>query len=86
VTVGELGVALAEGETVTWIPTVPTEVVSAVGAGDSFVAGLAIGLLDGATWVAAATRGVATATASCEQVRAGGVDPSRVEELLAKIS
>jgi 1-phosphofructokinase family hexose kinase len=85
VTVGELGVALAEGDDVTWIRTVPTEVVSAVGAGDSFVAGLAIGLLNGASWVEAAARGVATATASCEQVRAGGVDPDRVEELLAAI-
>jgi 1-phosphofructokinase family hexose kinase len=85
VTVGELGVALADGTGVTWIPTVPIEVVSAVGAGDSFVAGLALALLDGAGWVDAATRGVATATASCEQLRAGGVDPGRVEELLAKL-
>ncbi|HEX6360839.1 hexose kinase [Actinophytocola sp.] len=86
VTAGELGVALAEGDHVTWIPTVPIEVVSAVGAGDSFVAGVAIALLDGATsWVSAAARGVATATASCERVRAGGVDPARVEELLAAI-
>jgi len=85
VTVGELGVALAEGDAITWVPTVPVEVVSAVGAGDSFVAGLVLGLLDGAGWADAAARGVATATASCEQVLAGGVDPARVEELLAKI-
>jgi 1-phosphofructokinase family hexose kinase len=85
VTVGELGVALAEGDELTWIPTVPVEVVSAVGAGDSFVGGLAIGLLGGATWAEAAARGVATATASCERLRAGGVEPSRVEELLASI-
>jgi 1-phosphofructokinase len=85
VTAGELGVALAEGDGVTWIPTVPVEVVSAVGAGDSFVAGLSLGLLDGLSWAEAAARGVATATASCELVRAGGVDPARVEELLARI-
>jgi 1-phosphofructokinase family hexose kinase len=85
VTVGELGVVLADGDGITWIPTVPVEVVSAVGAGDSFVAGLALGLLDGAGWAEAAARGVATATASCEQVLAGGVDPARVEELLAKM-
>jgi 1-phosphofructokinase family hexose kinase len=85
VTVGELGVALAEEDGITWLPTVPVEVVSAVGAGDSFVAGLALGLLDGAGWADAAARGVATATASCEQVRAGGIDPDRVEELLAKL-
>jgi 1-phosphofructokinase family hexose kinase len=85
VTAGELGVALAEGDDLTWIPTVPVEVVSAVGAGDSFVGGLSIGLLNGSTWADAAARGVATATASCEQLRAGGVEPSRVEELLASI-
>jgi 1-phosphofructokinase family hexose kinase len=85
VTAGELGVALADGDGVTWLPTVPVEVVSAVGAGDSFVGGLAIGLLEGAGWVDAAARGVATATASCERLRAGGVDPGRVEELLAKL-
>jgi len=85
VTAGELGVALAEGDAVTWVPTVPVDVVSAVGAGDSFVAGLALGLLDGDSWADAAARGVATATASCEQVLAGGVDPARVAELLATI-
>jgi 1-phosphofructokinase family hexose kinase len=85
VTAGELGVALADDDGVTWMPTVPVEVVSAVGAGDSFVAGLSIGLLDGLSWADAAARGVATATASCEQLRAGGVDPTRVEELLATI-
>jgi 1-phosphofructokinase family hexose kinase len=86
VTVGELGVALADADGITWVPTVPVEVVSAVGAGDSFVAGLAIALLSGTTsWTDAAERGVATATASCERLLAGGVDPERVEELLAKI-
>jgi 1-phosphofructokinase family hexose kinase len=85
VTAGELGVALADDSGVTWIPTVPVEVVSAVGAGDSFVAGLALALLNGDGWVDAATRGVATATASCEQLRAGGTDPGRVEDLLATI-
>lgn len=86
VTAGELGVALAEDGDITWIPTVPIEVVSAVGAGDSFVAGLALALLDGEpSWAVAAARGVATATASCEQVRAGGVDPARVSEILAML-
>lgn len=85
VTSGELGVALAEGDELTWLPTVPVEVVSAVGAGDSFVGGLAIGLLNKDSWADAAARGVATATASCEQLRAGGVEPSRVEELLSGI-
>lgn len=87
VTVGELGVVLADDTGITWVPTVPVDVVSAVGAGDSFVAGVAIALASGTTtdWAEAAARGVATASASCEQLRAGGVDPERVEELLTKI-
>jgi 1-phosphofructokinase family hexose kinase len=87
VTAGALGVVLADNGEVTWIPTVPTEVVSAVGAGDSFVGGLTLALMKNPTdWVAATVRGVATATASCEQVRAGGVDPARAEELLDAIT
>lgn len=87
VTAGAFGVALADAGDVTWIPTVETEVVSAVGAGDSFVAGLTLALTAGETdWAAAAVRGVATATASCEQFRAGGVDPARVAELLSRIT
>jgi fructose-1-phosphate kinase PfkB-like protein len=93
VTAGEHGVVLATaGEPgVRWTPTVPVEVVSAVGAGDSFLAGVVLELdaaLAGgrdADWSAAVLRGTATATASCEQLRAGGVDPERVEELIGRI-
>jgi fructose-1-phosphate kinase PfkB-like protein len=81
---------------VVWLPAVPVDVVSAVGAGDSFVGGLALALLemDGlsaarppnpAQWLAALRRATATAAASCEQVRAGGVRPARVAELLARV-
>jgi hypothetical protein len=40
---------------------------------------------DEVDWVGAVVRGTATATASCEQLRAGGVDPDRVEELMGRI-
>jgi 1-phosphofructokinase family hexose kinase len=63
-------------------PTV--DVVSPVGAGDSFVAGVVHGRARGEDWVDAVRRGVATASASCEQLRAGGVDVARAEELLAR--
>jgi fructose-1-phosphate kinase PfkB-like protein len=90
VTVGAAGVVLA-------VPTgrgaAPVEliavaapavdVVSAVGAGDSFVAGVVHGRSLGEDWVDVVRRGVATASASCEQLRAGGVDVTRVEELLS---
>jgi hypothetical protein len=36
-------------------------------------------------WVGAVVRGTATATASCEQLRAGGVDPGRVDVLVEQI-
>jgi 1-phosphofructokinase family hexose kinase len=93
VTAGDAGVALAQADsgTVQWIRTVPVDVVSAVGAGDSFVAGVALslgsasGARSAVDWRAAVLRGAATATASCEQLRAGGVDPARVEALLARI-
>lgn len=89
VTAGSSGVALARDSRVHWIPTVPVNVVSTVGAGDSFVAGLIHQLpapdADEAAWVQAAASGVASAAASCEQVLAGGVIRARYDELLSKV-
>lgn len=129
VTAGAHGVALAEGTSrVRWFPAIKVEVVSAVGAGDSFLGGVLLeieaagaasdnaagagsaggggasraesggagsaagsgtggagkagGTVD---WAAAILRGSATASASCEQLRAGGVDPDRAAELLAQL-
>ena len=62
------------------------EVVSPVGAGDSFVGGLVVGLVRGETWPDAVRRGIATATASVEQLLAGGVDVARAEELLTQVT
>jgi 1-phosphofructokinase family hexose kinase len=92
VTAGAHGVALAEGSfgRVRWFPAAEVEVVSAVGAGDSFLAGVILELerdpsAAAVDWGAVMLRGSATASASCEQLRAGGVDPERVEELLARL-
>jgi 1-phosphofructokinase family hexose kinase len=91
VTAGAAGVGFVdEHGTTSWVPAVPVHVVSPVGAGDSFVAGLALGLFADPTsladptsrWRAALVRATATASASCEQVRAGGVDPARVTQLI----
>lgn len=60
-------------------------VVSPVGAGDSFVGGVVVGLVRGEAWAGAVRRGIATATASVEQLLAGGVDPHRAEQLLAEV-
>lgn len=84
VTAGSAGVAMARDGRVTWHTAYPVEVVSTVGAGDSFVAGFAAAWADAhghPDWAAAVDAGIATAAASCEQVRAGGVVPSRVAEI-----
>jgi 1-phosphofructokinase family hexose kinase len=92
VTAGAAGVALASADwgQVRWVPTVQVDVISAVGAGDSFLAGVLLAVDSSAPgtaldWAEAVLRGAATATASCEQLRAGGVDPSRVGQLLLQI-
>lgn len=90
VTGGGAGVAMASAGEVTWIPAFPVDVVSTVGAGDSFVAGLACEWAaaagDDVDWLDAAQFAVATAGASCEQVRAGGVVPARVREIHASLT
>lgn len=92
VTAGAHGLALAQSgsDVVQWVPTVGVDVVSAVGAGDSFMAGVLLAIQDaepgaGIDWTEAVLRGSATATASCEQLRAGGVDPQRVQVLLEQV-
>lgn len=92
VTAGADGVALAVAGSgaARWVPSVQVEVVSAVGAGDSFVAGVLLAIEDlapmtSANWGEAVLRGAATATASCEQSRAGAIDPHRVEDLLVQV-
>lgn len=84
VTAGAAGVAMADQGGVDWQPAFRVEAVSTVGAGDSFVAGLAHEWarhgprLD---WRQAVCLGIATAAASCEQVRAGGIDVARTWEI-----
>ncbi len=87
VTAGAAGVAMASGDYVAWVPSYPVETVSTVGAGDSFVAGLAHEWSstpkgEVVDWATATRFGVATSANSCEQVRAGGVNPVRVQEIM----
>ena len=91
-TAGSAGVAAADASGVTWEPAYPVQAVSAVGAGDSFVAGLSFALAqssdDGgqADWGSAVRFGVAAAAASCELVRAGGAKDQRIREIFADLS
>lgn len=93
VTAGAAGVAYAHADSDAngFIQAPVVQAVSAVGAGDSFVAGLASRWnrdrqsgheID---WHAAVGFGVACAAASCEVVRAGGVEPHRAAELAAEL-
>lgn len=99
VTAGATGVCFADGEQVLWFDSFPVTPVSTVGAGDSFVAGIASALhtqalqdqakhgaaWDNCDWATATLTGIATAATSCEQVRAGGIDPQRVRTILAEL-
>ena len=91
VTAGSAGVAFSGGDERGWIDAPSVDVVSAVGAGDSFVAGLAArwhhDLKSGrdVDWPAAVGFGVACASASCEVVRAGGVERSRALHIAAEM-
>lgn len=88
VTAGSSGAALSTDAGTWWFTAPRAVVVSPIGAGDSFVGGAAPLLENpGSTDdVALVIRGMATASASCEQELAGGVDPVRVTELAAQIT
>jgi 1-phosphofructokinase family hexose kinase len=81
VTAGAAGAAYGDAASVVWVPTVPVDVVNPIGAGDSFVGGLVDALEQGRDPLECVAAGVGTATASCEQELAGGVDPRRASEL-----
>lgn len=86
VTAGRHGVAGADADGAFWVaaPSVPE--VNPVGAGDSFVAGLAVALERGDDLRAAALCAVATGSASVASLLAGGVDPALVAELAPRVS
>jgi 1-phosphofructokinase family hexose kinase len=94
VTAGSTGVALAHGQRCQWFAAYPVTPVSTVGAGDSFVAGVASSLhaqavddvaWDDRDWATATLTGIATAATSCEQVLAGGIDAQRVQAIRAAL-
>ena len=89
ITVGEHGCAFNNGSEKWFLPAFklnPKLYKSAVGAGDSFVAGLANYLNQNSTnidWKECAKFAMATAAASCESYLAGGVDKERALLILA---
>jgi 1-phosphofructokinase family hexose kinase len=93
VTAGEAGVAIAYRDKVDFVPSAKVKVVSAVGAGDSFVAGFILKSeeqgdftnFNEIDWTLSAAFGCATAAASCETSRAGELDPVRVSAIFRLI-
>lgn len=81
VTAGAAGAAVAGPEYESWLPAPTVTVRNPIGAGDSFLAGVATARLAGRDWPAAIRRGLASGSASVEQDAAGVVDPARVDEL-----
>lgn len=84
VSAGSAGAALAQPGRTSFFEPQPVDVINPIGAGDSFVAGLALRIADGSDVEAAMPFATAVAAASCETFAAGSVDPSRVRELTAE--
>lgn len=78
VTIGSRGAAVASGNGVCLLRGFPSTIVNTVGAGDSFMAGLAAGVEAGMPIVGACLRGIATSAASVETFVPGEVDKCRV--------
>jgi 1-phosphofructokinase family hexose kinase len=85
VTAGELGLAVAGEETPRWIEAPEVAVRNPVGAGDSFVGGLAAWLERGERIDQAVAAGMAAAASSVESMLAGGIDVARMEELARRL-
>jgi 6-phosphofructokinase 2 len=76
---------VADGQPPRTIAAPPVRVVSAVGAGDSLVAGLVLGLAAGESLVDAARRGVAAGSAATLSTRHHLCRPADVDTLLAGV-
>lgn len=85
VSMGEMGAMLVCGEGAWYAPPLHVEVHSAVGAGDSFVAGMVWALSQRESTVQAFAKGVACATATLTSTGSGLGDKAQVLELLKQV-
>ncbi len=83
VSAGSHGAALCSGGALLWCAAPAVSVVNPIGAGDALVGGLVHALEAGRDVAEATAFAIAVASASCEDPLAGGVDPTRVDELAA---
>ncbi len=86
VTAGSHGAALTTADGSWWVDAVTVPVANPIGAGDSFLAGTAFALADGAGDVAAVRHGMAVAAAAVQHERGGMLDPSLVGGLLQRLA
>ena len=85
VTAGRHGVAAVTADDRFWVPAPWVDEQNPIGAGDSFAAGLAIALEQGADLRTATRQAVATASASVADPVAGHLDPQLAAALLADL-
>jgi tagatose 6-phosphate kinase len=85
VTRGKEGVTLCEGEKFWSLQAPGVQVVSAIGSGDSFAAGLAAGIAEGEDVPQACALATACGSANAMTSRAGHVNAGDVKDLLEKI-
>jgi 6-phosphofructokinase 2 len=85
VSMGELGAVLVTAQDAWFAPPLPVKVVSAVGAGDSFVAGMLSALVASDDMVQAFRMGVACASAALAHAGTSLCDPPQVRRLFAEV-
>ena len=85
VSMGEMGAMLVMDGAAWYAPPLHVVVHSAVGAGDSFVAGMVWALAESQTPVEAFAKGVASATATLQSIGSGLGDRAQVLELLQQV-
>ena len=86
VTAGSHGAALTTQHGSWWVDAVRVDVVNPIGAGDSFLAGTAHALANGASDVDAVRFGMAVAGAAVQHERGGSLDASLVDGLLERLA
>jgi 1-phosphofructokinase family hexose kinase len=85
VTAGSHGAALTTDAGSWWIGAARVPVANPIGAGDSFIAGTAAAVVEGADDVTAVRRGTAVAAAAVQHETAGMLDPTLVAPALAAL-
>lgn len=85
VSLGEMGALMACADGTWYAPALPVHVHSAVGAGDSFVAGMVWALAAGQSYIQAFAKGVACASATLQSEGSGLGDMQQVLALLEQV-